>query len=201
MINKRLKIFNQIAIDRKVRISQPFKVTIEGKTQTVTGPLNSLKLPKDSLFAKVKYHDPRVGISLADPDQLEEVEHSEWKLSMLNEDILGDCEIQLAKFDDHEAKMAFWHSSAHILGYAIEQVYQDSMLTIGPSIKEGFFYDFQAQVVKGEEDYKQLEKAIKSIVNKNYSFERLLLSKEQALDMFSYNKFKVELISNKVADD
>jgi threonyl-tRNA synthetase len=79
---------------------------------------------------------------LADPDQLEEVEHSDWKLSMLSEDILGDCEVQLAKFDDPEAKMAFWHSSAHILGSAIEQVYEDSMLTIGPSIKEGFFYDF-----------------------------------------------------------
>ena len=123
-------------------MSQPFKATIDGKPQTVTGPLNSLKLPKDVLFAKVRQLDPKVGISLADPDQLEEVEHSDWKLSMLSEDILGDCEVQLAKFDDPEAKMAFWHSSAHILGSAIEQVYEDSMLTIGPSIKEGFFYDF-----------------------------------------------------------
>ena len=61
---------------------------------------------------------------------------------MLSEPILGDCEVQLAKFDDLQAKMAFWHSSAHVLGYAIEQVYEDAMLTIGPSIKEGFFYDF-----------------------------------------------------------
>lgn len=39
---------------------------------------------------------------------------------MLNEEIMGDCEVQMAKFDDQEAQMAFRHSSAHILGYAIE---------------------------------------------------------------------------------
>lgn len=55
--------------------------------------------------------------------------------------------------------------------------------------------------MRGEEDYKKLEKVIKTIVNKNYPFERLLLSKEQALDLFSYNKFKVELITKKVEDN
>ena len=53
--------------------------------------------------------------------------------------------------------MAFRHSSAHILGYAIEQVYEGALLTIGPSIKDGFFYDFyspKGEVVRGEEDYK-----------------------------------------------
>lgn len=71
-------------------------------------------------------------------------------------------------------------------------------------MKDGFYYDFYStsgKVIKGEEDYKKLEKAIKSIVAKNYKFERLYLTKEQALEMFEYNKFKTELIQNKVSDD
>lgn len=84
---------------------------------------------------------------------------------MLNEPLLGDCQIKLVEFgDDEEVKMAFRHSSAHILGYAIEQVFDDPQLTIGPAVKDGFFYDFfspSGQVVRGEEDYKDIEKAVK----------------------------------------
>lgn len=100
--------------------------------------------------------------------------------------------------------MAFWHSSAHILGSAIEQVFEEPQLTIGPSVKDGFFYDFYSpsgQVIKGEDDYKKLEKSIKQIIGKNYTFERLFLTKDQALDMFQYNQFKTELIEKKVAQD
>ena len=76
-------------------------------------------------------------------------------------------------------------------------------MTIGPPIKDGYFYDFfspSGQVVR-EDDYSNIEKAVKQIVNKNYAFEKLYLSKEQALDMFSYNKFKMELIDKKVGQD
>jgi threonyl-tRNA synthetase len=174
---------------------------INGTSHSLSGSLNSLKLPKETLFAKVRYRDPLVGVKLTDPDQLEDAQESaDWKLTGLQEPILGDCEATLASFEDPVAQSAFWHSSAHILGYAIEQVYENSLLTIGPSIKDGFFYDFEGAIVRGEEDYKNLEKSIKGIINKNYEFERLLLTKEQALDMFSYNRFKVELISKKVPD-
>lgn len=100
--------------------------------------------------------------------------------------------------------MAFWHSSAHILGSAIEQVFEEPQLTIGPSVKDGFFYDFYSpsgQVIRGEDDYKKLEKSIKQIIGKNYTFDRLFLTKDQALDMFQYNQFKTELIEKKVAQD
>lgn len=108
MINKRLKIFNQIALDRKVKMSQPFKATIDGKLHTVAGPLNSLKLPKNALFAKVRYFDPELGLKLADPDLLvEDTVQQDWKLSMLTEPILGDCNVQMVTFEDPDAKMAF----------------------------------------------------------------------------------------------
>lgn len=122
---------------------------------------------------------------------------------MLDEPLLGDCELQLVGFEDAEARRAFHHSSAHILGFAIEQIFQESLLTIGPPVNEGFFYDFHypsGQVVR-DDDYKEVEKVIKQIVKKNLKFEKLILSKEQALDMFSYNRFKTELIQKKVSDD
>lgn len=165
-----------------------------------------LKKDKTALLAKVKYNNPALGkLEIQDPDALEEeaIGEQEWRLVMLNEPLLGDCEVHLVGFDDLDAKRAFWHSSAHILGYAIEQLYEDPLLTIGPPTKEGFFYDFCAsgnQVVR-DSDYKSLEKLIQKIIAQNHNFEKLLLTKREALEMFSYNKFKSELIEKKVGDD
>lgn len=63
----------------------------------------------------------------------------------------------MAKFED--AKPAFWHSSAHILGSAIEQEFEDALLTHGPPTKDGFFYDFYSPKsrVVSESDYPALE--------------------------------------------
>lgn len=93
----------------------------------------------------------------------------------------------------------FWHSSAHVLGYAIEQVFPDAQLTHGPATDQGFFYDFSngSQVVK-EDDYHLLEQKIKKICKARFPFERLELSKEQALDMFAENKYKCQFIEEKV---
>lgn len=71
---------------------------------------------------------------------------------------------------------------------------------MGPSTKDGFFYDFHTELTVTDKDYKELEKQIKHIVKKNYQFERLVVSKEEALDLFSENRFKSYLIENKVPD-
>ena len=54
--------------------------------------------------------------------------------------LIGDCKLQLIKFDDKEGKMVFWHSSAHILGESLECL-KGCHLTIGPPIEGGFYYD------------------------------------------------------------
>ena len=51
-----------------------------------------------------------------------------------------DCSLELLKFDCPEGKKVFWHSSAHILGEALERIY-GSLLSVGPALEEGFFYD------------------------------------------------------------
>lgn len=71
--------------------------------------------------------------------------------------LLEDCEIDFVKFE--ESKSTFWHSSAHILGSIIEEIFPESLLTMGPSIKEGFFYDFypSEHKVVHESDYTNIE--------------------------------------------
>ena len=90
--------------------------------------LKMLKAGKGTLFAKLKYLDPSKSQSfeVQDPDSIINEDDlatesaTQSKLIMLDEPLLGDCEIEFLDFSNEEAKMAFSHSSAHVLGYAIE---------------------------------------------------------------------------------
>jgi threonyl-tRNA synthetase len=110
----------------------------------------------------------------------------------------ASCKLQLLKFDDPEAQAVFWHSSAHVLGEAMEKVY-GGCLCYGPPIQEGFYYDMFMDVDKvSNEDFGVLETSIKQIVKEKQPFERLELTKEQLLEMFDYNEFKVRILKEKV---
>ena len=64
------------------------------------------------------------------------------QLTDLNWCVRGDCEVEFLGFEDEEAKRVFWHSSAHVMGYAME-MYYGGLLTVGPALDEGFFYDMR----------------------------------------------------------
>ncbi|EER17786.1 conserved hypothetical protein [Perkinsus marinus ATCC 50983] len=120
-----------------------------------------------------------------------------WDLSRPLE---GSCKLELLKFDSPEGKDTFWHSSAHILGEALEQEY-GCYLTIGPPLENGFYYDgFYGNHKLGPNDYEKIEKRIASIVKEDQKFQRLVVTKEEALELFAYNPFKLQLISTKVPD-
>ena len=112
------------------------------------------------------------------------------------------CRLVLCDFDSKDGSHTFWHSSAHLLGQAVEREYKDVNLCIGPALDDGgFYYD----VEMGEQkvtpaDFKQIERTVEKIVKEKQPFQRLVLSKEEALDMFRYNKFKQEIIQSKVPD-
>ena len=77
--------------------------------------------------------------------------------------------------------------------------YPDALLTVGPSTKEGFFYDFQSpQKVVNESDYATLQSHVTKIIKAKLPFERLTLRKDEAMELFDYNKFKQYLIDTKV---
>jgi threonyl-tRNA synthetase len=118
----------------------------------------------------------------------------------LNRPLVGDCSLQLIKFDDTEGKTVFWHSSAHVLGAAIEAAF-GAHLTIGPPLQQGFYYDsYMGNHTIPDEDLKIIESKAAEMCKNKYEFQRLVVSKEEALEMFSANPFKVSLISNKIPD-
>jgi len=114
----------------------------------------------------------------------------------------GDCQLEFCTFEDKEGKTVFWHSSAHILGSALENAFAGK-LGIGPPLEEGFYYDFYMGKLSIEKltDYKIIEDSAKQITQANHVYQRLTLTKEEALTLFQDNPFKVQLISNKIPEN
>ncbi len=107
----------------------------------------------------------------------------------------GDTVI-LWSFDDPQGKEVFWHTSAHVLAQAILRLYPDAQPTIGPPIENGFYYDF-ANLTISDEDFTKIEETMKAIVAENYKSEReVLQSRDEALEAFKDNPYKVELIKS-----
>ena len=123
------------------------------------------------------------------------VNDEEWDLSRPLE---GDGSIKLFKWDDPEGKHAFWHSSAHLLAEALQELYPGVKFGIGPAIENGFYYDIDP----GEHpitaaDFGKIEKKMLELAQRKEEIKRADISKEDALKLFSDRgeKYKCELIS------
>eukprot|EP00917_Polyrhabdina_sp_WS-2016_P002127 GHVP01004559.1.p1 GENE.GHVP01004559.1~~GHVP01004559.1.p1 ORF type:complete len:633 (+),score=89.86 GHVP01004559.1:650-2548(+) len=121
-----------------------------------------------------------------------------WDLSRPLE---GSCAVEVLKFSDEEAQHVFWHSSAHVLGQCLEKLFS-ARLTVGPALSRGFYYDaYVGESLKySPENYKEVEKMAAKIIQENQKYERVEITKEEALDLFSENPFKVQLIKSKVPE-
>ncbi|MCH1429991.1 MAG: threonine--tRNA ligase, partial [Chlamydiales bacterium] len=112
----------------------------------------------------------------------------------LNETLEDGDELIIWDFSADEGKEVFWHTSAHVLAQAVLRLWPEAKPTIGPPIKEGFYYDF-ANLSISPEDFSKIEKEIKKIVKENHKPEKTVFtSKAEALDAFSHNSYKEELI-------
>ncbi|EAT80431.1 threonine--tRNA (Thr) ligase [Parastagonospora nodorum] len=111
------------------------------------------------------------------------------------------CKLELLPFDDPEGKKVFWHSSAHILGEASERRFGCD-LCIGPPVEDGFYYEMALpeKAAVEQADYKPLETIVNNIVKEKQVFQRLVLSKEDLLEMFKSNPYKQHIIKDKIAD-
>ncbi|KIK68334.1 hypothetical protein GYMLUDRAFT_35720 [Collybiopsis luxurians FD-317 M1] len=110
------------------------------------------------------------------------------------------CKLDLLTFDEPEGKKVFWHSSAHVLGEAAERHY-GCHLCLGPPTDDGFFYEMGIHDRSvSNNDYPALEKVSEMAIKDKQKFERLVVSKENLLKMFHYNKYKQYLIDTKVPD-
>ena len=112
--------------------------------------------------------------------------------------ISEDAEIQLFTWNAPEGKATVWHSSAHLMAEAIEQLYTGVKFGIGPSIENGFYYDvdFGTNVIT-EEDLAKIEKRMMELASQKQAFERVDVSKAEALKHFTEkgDEYKQELIS------
>ncbi|RXG16331.1 Ser-tRNA(Thr) hydrolase /threonyl-tRNA synthetase [Leeuwenhoekiella aestuarii] len=105
----------------------------------------------------------------------------------------------LYTWNDDEGKKAFWHSSAHILAQALEELYPAVKLTIGPAIDKGFYYDVDlGDRSLSENDFKKIEDKMLEIARGKHEFSMRSISKADALDLYKKqeNPYKVELIEN-----
>lgn len=136
------------------------------------------------LVDKLNLRDPHQSIAASLNGVTVDLTHS------LNE---GD-DVKLWHFEDAEGKEIFWHTSAHVLAQAVLRLWPDAVPTIGPPIKNGFYYDF-ANLQISEEDFPKIEKEIKKILSENFKPElHLFKNREEALNAFGNNPFKKELI-------
>jgi threonyl-tRNA synthetase len=117
----------------------------------------------------------------------------------LTRPINEDSTLKLHKWEDEEAKHAFWHSSAHLMAEALESLYPGIKFGIGPAIENGFYYDVDpgdGRVIT-EADLVTIENRMKELAANNLTYNRKQVSKKEALEVFSKkgDDYKTELIS------
>ena len=88
------------------------------------------------------------------------------------------------------------HSTSHLMAEAISELYPTAKFGFGPAIEEGFYYDIDFEEQIGEEDLRKIEKKMHELSSKDERIVREVLSKEQALERFKSNPYKVELIKD-----
>lgn len=191
-INTRLEMYNKlkaehdsILAEKAEKDSKPIKVTLPDGKQV------------NAESWKTTPYQIACGISqgLADNTVIAKVNKVVWDLDRPLE---GDCTLELLKFEDEEAQAVYWHSSAHIMGEAMERVY-GGCLCYGPPIENGFYYDmFLEEGGVSSNDFASLETLCKKIIKEKQAFERLEVKKETLLEMFKYNKFKCRILNEKV---
>ncbi len=160
----------------KIKIKLPDNSVIE--VDKGTTPLQivenlSKKLAKEAVVAKVN----DVVIDLTRP--LEE-----------------DCELQILTFGDPEGREVFWHSSAHLMAHAIEELFPGAKFGVGPPIEDGFYYDVDVDRTLTPEDLVKIEKKMMELAQRDEPYVRRVVTKQEALEFFKKkgDSYKVEII-------
>ena len=105
--------------------------------------------------------------------------------------------VEILTFEnDLDGKKAYWHTTSHIMAQAIKRIFgNDVKLAIGPSIDEGFYYDFDIEKAFSDEDKAKIEEEMKKIIKEDLPIERFSLPKAEALELMKDEPYKVELIN------
>ncbi len=107
--------------------------------------------------------------------------------------IKNDAAVRLITTKDEEALHIMRHSAAHVMAQAVQHLYPDAELTIGPVVADGFYYDIDMEPIS-EETFPAIEAEIKKIIKEKLPFKRQEVSREEALRLYEGQKYKTELI-------
>lgn len=105
-----------------------------------------------------------------------------------------DGSIEIVTPVSEEALEVLRHSTAHLMAHAIKRLYGNVKFGVGPVIEGGFYYDFDIDQNISSDDFEQIEKIMKQIVNENMKIERKVVSRDEAKELFSNDEYKLELI-------
>ena len=117
--------------------------------------------------------------------------------------ITSDCDLELLTFDDDYGKWTFRHTASHILAQAVKRLYPNVKLAIGPAIENGFYYDFDTDVMFTPEMLEKIEGEMKKIVKEDIALERFTMSREEAVKYFEEKGelYKEELVKELPEDE
>ncbi len=116
----------------------------------------------------------------------------------LDRPITQDAEIRINTWDSEDGRYTFWHSSAHLLAEAVQELYPDAKFGIGPPIENGFYYDIDfGNHSVSPSDLSKIEEKILELARRKVSFDRIEVSKKEALAHYRDvdNEYKLELIN------
>ena len=123
------------------------------------------------------------------------------KVVDLRHTIDTDVELSICTFDSQEGKDAVRHSVSHILAYAVKRLFPEAKLAIGPSIDNGFYYDFDVDIHFSSEDLNHIEDEMRKIIKENPEITRFELPRNEALELMKDEPYKVELINDLPEDE
>ena len=119
------------------------------------------------------------------------------KLVDLNHGLKNDDKVEIITADSEDGIEIIRHSTAHVMAQAVKRIYGNVKLAIGPTIKNGFYYDFDLDISLTKDDLKKIEDEMNKIINEDLKFKRDDVSREEALKIMSEKGeyYKVELIN------
>ena len=125
------------------------------------------------------------------------------KIMGMQETISEDSDFRVVKFEDPEGKKIFWHTSAHIMAHAVQNLFPGVKFAIGPAIENGFYYDFDTEHRFTPEDLEKIEDEMKRVAKEGHVLERFEMPRNEALEFFKERgeEYKVDLIENLPEDE
>lgn len=116
----------------------------------------------------------------------------------LNYKLKDNDEVSILTYDDEKAVEVIRHSTSHIMAQAVKRIYKNCKLAIGPSIENGFYYDFDIENPLSAEDLDKIEAEMNNVINENFKFEKIDVSREEAIKLMEEKgeTYKVELIND-----